>query len=69
MYRFCRRLTFACEEIGLKVCMFIPPLVRIDYIWHSAGLRALQAWQGPAIGSDHLPLQALLEFTPPRQPS
>jgi endonuclease/exonuclease/phosphatase (EEP) superfamily protein YafD len=49
--------------------MFIPPLVRIDYIWHSAGLRALQAWQGPAIGSDHLPLQAILEFVPLRQPS
>jgi endonuclease/exonuclease/phosphatase family metal-dependent hydrolase len=39
---------------------FLPPLVRIDYIWHSAGLRALDAHIGPAIGSDHLPVRATL---------
>jgi endonuclease/exonuclease/phosphatase (EEP) superfamily protein YafD len=34
---------------------FLPPLVRMDYIWHSSGLQALSAWQGEFVGSDHLP--------------
>jgi endonuclease/exonuclease/phosphatase (EEP) superfamily protein YafD len=34
---------------------FLPPLVRMDYIWHSRGLQALSAWQGEFVGSDHLP--------------
>ena len=38
----------------------IPPLVRIDYIWHSSDFRALEAAQGPYLGSDHLPLYATL---------
>ncbi|MAS37771.1 MAG: hypothetical protein CL610_27490 [Anaerolineaceae bacterium] len=38
----------------------VPPLIRIDYIWHSAGLRVVDAVIGPAIGSDHLPVQAAL---------
>lgn len=38
----------------------IPPLVRIDYIWHSDEFRALEAAQGPFLGSDHLPLYATL---------
>jgi endonuclease/exonuclease/phosphatase family metal-dependent hydrolase len=33
---------------------FLPPLVRMDYIWHS-GLQTLSAWQGEFVGSDHLP--------------
>jgi endonuclease/exonuclease/phosphatase (EEP) superfamily protein YafD len=40
----------------------IPPLIRIDYLWHSDGLRAIKAWQGQPIGSDHLPLHATLEL-------
>jgi endonuclease/exonuclease/phosphatase (EEP) superfamily protein YafD len=43
---------------------FIPPFIRIDYIWRSAGLRALKAWRGPGVGSDHLPVQAVLEIVP-----
>ncbi len=43
---------------------FIPPLVRIDYIWHSADIQAVQAEIGPNIGSDHLPVLATLELTP-----
>lgn len=39
---------------------FIPPLLRIDYIWHSDDLRALDARLGPALSSDHLPLVAEL---------
>jgi endonuclease/exonuclease/phosphatase (EEP) superfamily protein YafD len=41
---------------------FIPTLLRVDYIWHSAGLRALVAETGPTLGSDHLPVYAELEI-------
>ncbi|MCA0456885.1 MAG: endonuclease/exonuclease/phosphatase family protein [Chloroflexi bacterium] len=33
---------------------FIPPIIRIDYIWHSTGLQSVKAWQGAYTGSDHL---------------
>ncbi|MEZ4671216.1 MAG: endonuclease/exonuclease/phosphatase family protein [Anaerolineae bacterium] len=39
---------------------WLPPLIRIDYIWHSDKLRTVRSWQGPAVGSDHLPLFAEL---------
>lgn len=39
---------------------FIPPLIRIDYIWHSDHFRAVMAQQGPERGSDHLPVLATL---------
>lgn len=41
---------------------FVPPLIRIDYIWHSAHFRALTAQAGPRLGSDHLPVLAGLEL-------
>ena len=41
----------------------IQPLLRIDYIWHSAELRAVAATVGAAIGSDHLPVKAVLEWS------
>lgn len=37
---------------------WLPPLIRIDYIWHSDGLRTVRSWQGAETGSDHLPLLA-----------
>jgi len=40
----------------------LPPLVRIDYVWHTPDLRAIRCRTGPDGGSDHLPLQAELEF-------
>ena len=46
------------QALGLPT--LIPPLVRIDYIWHSSAFRALAAAQGPYLGSDHLPLAATL---------
>jgi endonuclease/exonuclease/phosphatase (EEP) superfamily protein YafD len=36
----------------------IPPIIRMDYLWHSDGLRTVRAWQGDFTGSDHLPLLA-----------
>lgn len=38
------------------------PLARIDYIWHTAHFRALEAWVGPDAGSDHLPVLARLAW-------
>jgi endonuclease/exonuclease/phosphatase (EEP) superfamily protein YafD len=40
----------------------LPPLVRIDYVWHTSDLRAILCRTGPDGGSDHLPLVAELEF-------
>jgi vancomycin resistance protein VanJ len=34
----------------------LPPLLRIDYVWYSAGLEALNTIVGEPIGSDHLPM-------------
>jgi vancomycin resistance protein VanJ len=39
----------------------IPPLLRLDYIWHSAHFRAMSAEVGPKLGSDHLPVLVTLE--------
>jgi endonuclease/exonuclease/phosphatase (EEP) superfamily protein YafD len=41
---------------------FIPPLFRVDYLWHSSQFRALDAHQGPPLGSDHLGLVATLSL-------
>lgn len=41
---------------------FLPPQVRIDYVWHSDHFRALSAEQGPYLGSDHLPLIVTLAW-------
>ncbi|MBI5667097.1 MAG: endonuclease/exonuclease/phosphatase family protein [Chloroflexi bacterium] len=42
----------------------LPPLIRIDYIWHSDAFRAVEAYAGPYLGSDHLPVLATLEHLP-----
>jgi endonuclease/exonuclease/phosphatase (EEP) superfamily protein YafD len=34
----------------------LPPVLRIDYVWHSSHLRALDARVGDDAGSDHLPV-------------
>jgi endonuclease/exonuclease/phosphatase family metal-dependent hydrolase len=36
------------------------PVVRVDYIWHTAHLVAQAAWVGDDAGSDHLPVLARL---------
>jgi endonuclease/exonuclease/phosphatase family metal-dependent hydrolase len=48
--------------VAKEIPDFVPPLVRIDYIWHSKHFRATDASQGPRLGSDHLPLFATLEL-------
>lgn len=37
---------------------FLPPLIRMDYIFHSPELTTVQAWMGESVGSDHLPVLA-----------
>ncbi len=44
----------------LPVALPIPPLMRIDYVWHTGGLRALEVEVGPEVGSDHRPVVAVL---------
>ncbi len=39
---------------------FIPPMIRIDYVWHSGHFATLDAWTGEPLGSDHLPVVAVL---------
>lgn len=46
---------------------FLPPLIRIDYIWHSDDFRAIDARLGHPIGSDHLPMLATLTLTESQQ--
>jgi len=43
----------------------LPPLLRIDYIWHTDALHALRAWRGPILGSDHLPVIADFALSQP----
>lgn len=38
----------------------MPPVLRVDYIWHTPSLTALDAWVGQDAGSDHLPVLAKL---------
>ncbi len=52
------------EARALGLPTFLPPLVRMDYIWHSDGLQAAHAWQGEFVGSDHLPLFAEFAVMP-----
>ena len=39
----------------------LPPLLRLDYVWHSDHFRAVEAAVGPALGSDHRPVLVALE--------
>ncbi|HEX2908131.1 MAG TPA: endonuclease/exonuclease/phosphatase family protein [Phototrophicaceae bacterium] len=43
---------------------FLPPIFRIDYIWHSDQFQAVNAQVGPRLSSDHLPLLVTLAFQP-----
>ena len=39
----------------------LPPLLRVDYVWHTAHFRTTRSWIGANAGSDHLPVLAALE--------
>jgi len=41
---------------------FVPPLIRIDYVWHSPHFCATRAELGPELGSDHLPVVVNLQW-------
>jgi endonuclease/exonuclease/phosphatase family metal-dependent hydrolase len=40
----------------------LPPMARIDYIWHSGNLTSLAAWVESGAGSDHRPVLARLSL-------
>ena len=42
--------------------MRLPPVLRVDYIWHTAELTTLAAWVGGNAGSDHLPVLARMKL-------
>jgi vancomycin resistance protein VanJ len=44
------------------VLPWMPPMFRIDYIWHSQQFTVNRAWVGPDTGSDHLPVLAELSL-------
>jgi vancomycin resistance protein VanJ len=41
--------------------MPLPPILRVDYVWHTRHFRATVSWVGKNAGSDHLPVLARLE--------
>ena len=41
---------------------YLPPLLRVDYVWQSEHFLAVRAQRGPEMGSDHLPLYVQLEL-------
>ncbi len=42
----------------------VPPMIRIDYVFHSNDFATVEAYRGPALGSDHLPVVASLVLVP-----
>jgi vancomycin resistance protein VanJ len=46
--------------IAVELPNWLPPVFRLDYIWHSGHFRAVEAAVGPRLGSDHLPHVATL---------
>lgn len=43
---------------------FVPPLLRLDYVWHSPDWTSLNAAVGHAPGSDHFSVSATLALSP-----
>jgi hypothetical protein len=40
----------------------LPPLARVDYIWHTPDLKTLDAWVERGVGSDHRPVFARIDL-------
>jgi vancomycin resistance protein VanJ len=61
--------SFRTAGIGLGLSwparrfLLLPTMVRIDYVWHSDHFQTREAYQGPYLLSDHLPLLASLTVT------
>jgi endonuclease/exonuclease/phosphatase (EEP) superfamily protein YafD len=57
--------TFPDFQTAIRRLSFIPPLARIDYVFHSADFQAVEArvWSSSG-GSDHRPLYATLALSP-----
>jgi endonuclease/exonuclease/phosphatase family metal-dependent hydrolase len=53
---------FTFPVFGRFLGLPLPPLVRIDYVWHTPDLRAIRCRTAPDGGSDHLPLETELEL-------
>jgi vancomycin resistance protein VanJ len=49
------------EALGLPD--FLPPFMRMDYLWHSDALKPLSAWLSHYVGGDHLPVLADFAFS------
>lgn len=47
--------------MGESTHRLIPTLARLDYVWHSAGIRSVAAEVGAGVGSDHYPVQVVLD--------
>jgi endonuclease/exonuclease/phosphatase family metal-dependent hydrolase len=45
---------------GRTVSLKTPPLVRLDYVWHTPDIRSVATWVGDDTGSDHLPVLSRL---------
>ncbi|MCA9876968.1 MAG: endonuclease/exonuclease/phosphatase family protein [Thermomicrobiales bacterium] len=39
----------------------LPPILRVDYVWHTPHFQTVESWLGRNAGSDHLPVLANLE--------
>jgi vancomycin resistance protein VanJ len=54
--------TWPTHGFEVELPDFMKPVMRIDYLWHSVGLRTVRIERGPELGSDHLPLAATFEL-------
>lgn len=43
---------------------WLPPILRVDYIWYSQHFQPIEADNGPTLGSDHLPVYARFHLPP-----
>lgn len=53
--------TWPVNSVENMLPQFVPPLFRVDYVWHSEHFRAIQAQLGSPLDSDHLPLEVTLQ--------
>lgn len=55
------RLSHPASRNTLLGRMPLPPILRVDYVWHTRHFRTAGSWVGQHAGSDHLPVLAQLE--------